>query len=32
MWKYNHAAQTKKTAADAEDVLHASRGGYVILG
>lgn len=31
MLMYNHAAQTK-TAADAEDVLHASRGGYVILG
>ena len=31
MLMYNHAAQTK-TAADAEGVLHASRGGYVIFG
>ena len=29
MLMYNHAAQTK-TAAEVEDVLHASRGGYVI--
>ena len=31
MRMYNHTAQTK-TAAEVEDILHSSRGGYVILG